>query len=165
MNFYGIISTKNCGHRQLIDIALNYLPRDIQILVLETTKIVTMYDRYGFCLPQTNRRVIIISEIYIPKSGIVAKTMYYRWFIHTVLHEVAHAVLHEEFAPEGTPEADKQEKEAHKQAIDWYNEFATSKGCEENRQPLIDDFESELKKRITKIRAYSDGLLKELRCY
>ena len=107
--------------------ALKYLPES-ELHSLSGNLYITSTTSRGACrlsraLCET-KEIIILSERIMPPQKPSEDDEIFRYFIFVVLHEVAHVIkkhrspLYDELTLE---EAEKQEDEANKLALDWFN--------------------------------------------
>lgn len=148
------------GHASLITNALAYLPypkrRKIPRFV---SSIVTMYGNNGCCFDTSEKRIVYISEEIIPDKGIGDYTLYYKWFVYTVLHECAHAVLKHKPVSEDDPRHARQEKHAQKLAVLWLNHTEREKGHQETSCSNLNEVHGQVKQARKEIRDFIDGKL------
>jgi len=114
-----------------INIALEYLPKDILRVEGPNLAIVGVGDFGGYRLPKQyrEREIILLSEWIFPPSAHSEADDSGKCFIVTVLHEIAHAVYRHKSPnlDNLSSEEDKtQENEADNIAIDWYNSHVES---------------------------------------
>jgi len=107
--------------------ALKYLPDDIFDNIegkIAFTVLNSDACRVARQICETNE-LIVLSHWIFPKGCISESDKESRYFIFCVLHEIAHAVLRHKsplFDKLSVKENEKQESEAKKLAIAWYND-------------------------------------------
>jgi len=122
----------DCGERynQWVQIALEYLPRDILDEHKDRLVFVAMGQRDGCRLARAlceTREVIILAEHVFPKAAADEDQPVVRYFVYVVLHEVAHAIkrhrspLYDSLTPQQSAD---QEAEADDLAFEWFNDHA-----------------------------------------
>ncbi len=141
------IDTRHTGHEKFIKIALWHIPTADRKSLDKNTKIVTMHRRFGYCMKaKIDANIIIINDaildVILPLDKLTNDQPLYRWLVYAVLHEVAHAFLGHD-----GEQNDEKEKQAEKQAIDWYNNYAPIK----HNLPEMDDKEIEKTEQEVKI--------------
>ena len=116
----------DCGpSNRWVEIALEYLPREVLDELKEGLAIITMAHRDGCRLAREvceNREVIVLSEHVLPKGPVSETDDDVRYFIYVVLHEIAHA-LKKHRPPNSftSEERAAQEQEADSLAFGWFN--------------------------------------------
>lgn len=151
------------GHVSLIESALTYLPRSRHKKLEELVfSIVSMYGNNGCCFDLSYKRIIYISEEIIPDEGIVQGTLYYRWFVYTVLHECAHAILKHTAVSEDDPQYTLQERQARRLALLWLNYSERVKGLPETTDNEIQEMHEKVVEIRRVIRKLIDTTLRPL---
>ena len=121
------VDTRHTGKEKFINTALCHIPTNERKTLDCNTKIVTMHNRFGYCLKaKKEANIIVINDavfdVIFQNEKLTNDEPFYRWLIYTVLHEVAHAYL----GHDGAQSAENEEK-AEVQAINWYNGYAPEK--------------------------------------
>lgn len=119
----------DCGsYDRWVEIALEYLPRDVLDEHKENLAFISMAHRDGCRLSRVlceTREIILLSDHVLPKGRTDEGQPNVRYFIYVVLHEVAHAIKKHK-SPQydclSQAEFEAQEEEADALALQWFND-------------------------------------------
>lgn len=131
-----------CGKKNsLVETALKYLPDEVFIETNEKIGF-TVLKSDACCLShkiQNYNEIIVLSPwifSFIP-SGSCETDKEWKYFIFCILHEVAHAFLkHHDPDELSGNERDKQEEEADRHALNWFNDYV-SENCKKGYKGIV----------------------------
>ena len=125
----------DCGDRynQWVQIALEYLPRDILDAHKDRIAFIATGQRDGCRLARSlceTREVIVLAEHVLPKAHANEGQPAVRYFVYVVLHEVVHAIKRHRSTRDDslTPQQKaEQEAEADGLALQWFNDHIAAR--------------------------------------